>query len=187
MDEFYRDVAVLAFPTPAAGASIADIDEKALYVRAPYSSQPGVKPFLPVAGRSIPPSPPARPSIPRASSTSRTSSRPTAGSPGTCRPAAGRSCASAARATGANTRPAPVPGLGLECDKLDKAALRRPFRRLRRGAPPRDRPAPDRRPGGLDDAPHRQLGDGRAELDRGLPRGIPAPPRLRPAALSCRR
>jgi len=25
--------------------------------------------------------------------------------------------------TGANTRPAPVPGLGLECDKLDKAAL----------------------------------------------------------------
>src|SRR5512136_964089 len=47
MDGFYRDVAVLAFPTPSEGPGIADIDEKALYVRAPYSSQPGVRPFLP--------------------------------------------------------------------------------------------------------------------------------------------
>ena len=48
--EFYRDVAVLAFPTPEGGDRIADLDEKALYVRAPYSSQPGVKPYLPVGG-----------------------------------------------------------------------------------------------------------------------------------------
>ena len=29
---------------------IADVDEKALYVRDPYSSMPGVKPYLPSAG-----------------------------------------------------------------------------------------------------------------------------------------
>jgi hypothetical protein len=121
-NNYYRDVAVLAFPTPAAWPTIADIDEKALYVRAPYSSQPGVKPFLPapadfpavLADAAIDPSrivdltdrltddgrlawdvPAGRWTILRFGRTS----------------------------TGANTRPAPVPGLGLECDKLDKAAL----------------------------------------------------------------
>ncbi|NTV40023.1 MAG: hypothetical protein HGA51_08750, partial [Demequinaceae bacterium] len=48
-NEFYRDEAVLAFPTPTGNQRISDIDEKALYVRAPYSSQPNVKPFLPSA------------------------------------------------------------------------------------------------------------------------------------------
>jgi hypothetical protein len=122
MDGFYRDVAVLAFPTPAPARPIADIDEKALYVRAPYSSQPGVRPFLPSpaeypglpAGAAIDPSrivdltdkltadgrlawdvPPGRWTILRFGRTT----------------------------TGANTRPAPVPGLGLECDKLDAAAF----------------------------------------------------------------
>jgi len=46
-NDFYGDVTVLAFPTPTGGYRIEDIDEKALYVRAPYSSQPGVKAFLP--------------------------------------------------------------------------------------------------------------------------------------------
>ena len=86
--------------------------------------------------------------------------------------------------TGANTRPAPVPGLGLECDKFDKAALDAHFDAFI-GALLREigRAGTDRT-GGLDDAAHRQLGDGLAELDRRLPRGIPPPPRLRPAALS---
>ena len=48
-NEFYRDEVVLAFPTPAGNERISDIDEKALYVRAPYSSQPGVKARLPSA------------------------------------------------------------------------------------------------------------------------------------------
>jgi len=48
-NEFYRDVVVLAFPTPAGSQRISDIDEKALYVRAPYSSTPNVKPRLPSA------------------------------------------------------------------------------------------------------------------------------------------
>jgi hypothetical protein len=46
-NDFYQDVAILAFPTPAIQKKIADIDEKALYYRAPYSSVAGVKQFLP--------------------------------------------------------------------------------------------------------------------------------------------
>lgn len=45
--KFYEDVAVLAFPRPVVTEKINDIDEKALYYRAPYSSVAGVKPFLP--------------------------------------------------------------------------------------------------------------------------------------------
>ena len=48
-NEFYRDVFVLAFPTPNGKQRIEDIGEKALYVRAPYSSFPNVKSFLPTA------------------------------------------------------------------------------------------------------------------------------------------
>lgn len=44
---FYEDVAVLAYPTPAESKKIADIDEKVLYYRAPYSSAPHVKQYLP--------------------------------------------------------------------------------------------------------------------------------------------
>lgn len=122
MDDFYRDVAVLAFPTPAAGPSIADIDEKALYVRAPYSSQPGVKPFLPApadfpvlpAGSAVDPS-----RIVDLSEQLSADGRLTWDVP------AGRwtILRFGRTTTGANTRPAPVPGLGLECDKLDAAAL----------------------------------------------------------------
>ena len=44
-NDYYKDVCVLAFPTPAEG-KIADIGEKALYYRAPYTSMRGVKPRL---------------------------------------------------------------------------------------------------------------------------------------------
>jgi hypothetical protein len=43
---FYRDVAVLAFPTPPNPATLADLDEKSLVYRAPFSSQPNVKPRI---------------------------------------------------------------------------------------------------------------------------------------------
>ena len=45
--DYYKDEFVLAFPTPNKSAKLLDIDEKALYYRAPYSSRPGVKPYLP--------------------------------------------------------------------------------------------------------------------------------------------
>ena len=120
-EDFYADVAVLAFPKATNASLIADIDEKALYLRHPYSSRPGTKPFLPspaVAdensagaiarsdvidlgsrlqpdGRLLWHAPPGQWTILRFGRTS----------------------------TGANTRPAPQPGLGLECDKFDAAAL----------------------------------------------------------------
>ena len=122
MDGYYRDVAVLAFPTPAGGPLIADIDEKALYVRAPYSSQPGVKPFLP--------SPVDFPAIPAGAAVdpSRiidlTDKLTAEGRLAWDVPAGRWTILRFGRTTtGANTRPAPVPGLGLECDKLDAAAF----------------------------------------------------------------
>ena len=124
---YYRDVAVLAFPTPEGNARIPDIEEKAVYRRGHFSSEPGVKPLLPqpaafpslpkeqviaadrivdltgkldAQGKLIWDVPPGRWSVLRFGHTS----------------------------TGANTRPAPAPGLGLECDKLDKGALDAHFR-----------------------------------------------------------
>jgi hypothetical protein len=121
-DDFYRDVVVLAFPTPAGQGRIADIDEKALYYRAPYSSQPGVKPFLPA--------PAEHPALPadqciapdrivdltrNLSSDGRLEWNVPEGNWTVLR--FGR------RSTGQTTRPAPLPGLGFECDKFDPAAL----------------------------------------------------------------
>ncbi len=121
-DDFYRDVAVLAFPTPKGNSRLADIDEKALYVRAPYSSQPGVKPFLPAPADypELPPGAAIEPGLildlsDRLSADGRLAWDVPEGAWAILR--FGRT------STGANTRPAPVPGLGLECDKLDKAAL----------------------------------------------------------------
>ena len=121
-DAFHRDVSVLAFPSPATAARIDDLDEKALYVRAPYSSQRGVKPFLPApASFDEPP----RDAVITADAildlgqlldaTGRLRWDVPAG-----RWTILRFCRTS---TGANTRPAPLPGLGLECDKFDAAAL----------------------------------------------------------------
>jgi hypothetical protein len=120
--EFYRDVRVLAFPTPHGVRRIADIDEKALYLRAPYSSQPGVKPFLPA--------PAEHPAVPPAECVAREQVLDL-----TARLAADGRLAwdvppgdwtilrFGRTSTGQNTRPAPLAGLGLESDKFDRAAL----------------------------------------------------------------
>ncbi len=126
VEGFYRDVAVLAFPTPSEPYQIEDIDEKAVHHRGWYTSQPGVKSLLPLpetypslspdqiiainkivnltdklndSGRLIWDVPPGPWTVLRFGHTS----------------------------TGATTRPAPEPGLGLECDKFDKAALKAHF------------------------------------------------------------
>jgi hypothetical protein len=122
MDGYYRDVAVLAFPTPAAGPLIADIDEKALYVRAPYSSQPGVKPFLPSPVNF--PALPAGTAVDPSRIVDLTDKLTAEGRLAWDVPAGRWTILRFGRTTtGANTRPAPVPGLGLECDKLDAAAF----------------------------------------------------------------
>jgi len=122
MDGFYRDVAVLAFPTPAAGASISGVDEKALYVRAPYSSQPGVKPFLPAPADF--PALPVGAAIDPSRIVDLTDKLTAEGRLAWDVPAGRWTILRLGRTTtGANTRPAPVPGLGLECDKFDAAAF----------------------------------------------------------------
>lgn len=121
-NEFYSDVAVIAFPTPTANERIADIDEKALYLRHPYSSKPGVKTHLPAPAEhaAIPPGTAVESEriedlTGRLSADGRLTWKVPAGNWTILR--FGRT------STGANTRPAPQPGLGLECDKFDKAAL----------------------------------------------------------------
>ena len=121
-NEFYRDVAVLAFPTPAGNERIAHIDEKALYVRAPYSSQPGVKAFLPAPADH--PAVPAGAAVESARVVDLTERLADGGGLAWDVPAGDWTILRFGRtSTGANTRPAPAPGLGLECDKFDKAAL----------------------------------------------------------------
>ncbi len=123
-NEFYRDVVVLAFPTPAGGGSDrrhrreGALCPGALFVAAGREAVPARR------RRTIPPCPPGAAVDPAAHRRPlRTSRRRTAGWRGTCPQGSGRSCASAGPAPGPNTRPAPVPGSGLECDKLDQAAL----------------------------------------------------------------
>jgi hypothetical protein len=125
-NEFYSDVTVLAFPTPRGNERIANIDEKALYVRAPYSSQPGVKPFLPAPARFPAVAPNATIQTNGVVDLSKHMTRS-----GTLSwdvpPGSWTIMRFGNTSTGATTRPAPVPGLGLESDKLDTTALNAHF------------------------------------------------------------
>ena len=121
-NEFYRDVMVLAFPTPAGNQRISDIDEKADYVRAPYSSAPNVKPRLPSAA-----SYPALPAeaVVAADRVLDLSTKLDANGRLAWEVPEGKwtILRFGRTSNGAGTRPAPLPGLGLESDKFDKAAL----------------------------------------------------------------
>lgn len=123
---YYQDVAVLAFPTPLKNVKIEDIDEKALYVRAPYTSMPGVKLFLPEpffeetedgsyaidqddiidVTQYLKPDNTLQWNIPKGKWTIMRFGM---------------------RNNGAVTRPAPYPGLGFECDKFDTTAFKNHF------------------------------------------------------------
>ncbi|MBI5708505.1 MAG: hypothetical protein HZC36_16090 [Armatimonadetes bacterium] len=117
---FYRDVAVLAFRTPSGDYRIPDIDEKALYYRAPYSSQPGVKPYLLPDRRKLP----ASECIPAKSVIDLTSKlTPEGRLVWDVPPGEWTIVRFGRRITGQTTRPAPEPGLGLESDKFDRAGL----------------------------------------------------------------
>lgn len=116
---YYKDEFVLAFPTPAADDSISDVDEKALYYRAPYTSQPGVKPFLPAPAdfTTAPGSAIKKDAIIDLTDKLRPDGRIEWNVPegnwtimrfGSCN-------------NGAITRPAPLPGLGLESNKFSSS------------------------------------------------------------------
>ena len=82
---------------------------------------------------------------------------------------------------GGVTRSAQAEANGWECDKLSKAAVETQFCAHGRQVAGRRRAACRQ-----DDRlhPHRQLGGRLGQLDRRLPRRVPPPPRLRPAAVS---
>lgn len=124
--DFYKDVAVLAYPTPAKGKLIADIDEKALYYRAPYTSVDSVKPYLPAPAHY--PALPADAVIEKETIVDLTDHLQSDGSFMWDVPGGNWTIMRFVRRNnGAVTRPAPQPGLGFECDKFDTAALNAHF------------------------------------------------------------
>jgi hypothetical protein len=119
---FYRDVAVLAYPTPAVGWTLPDIEEKALVYRAPFSSQPGVKPYLEAPAEY--PAAPEGSTIPVAQILELTAHLQPEGRLNWQVPEGRWTVLRlVSRNNGASTRPAPAPGIGFECDKFDAEAL----------------------------------------------------------------
>ncbi|MCP4312911.1 MAG: glycosyl hydrolase, partial [Bacteroidetes bacterium] len=122
--EFYEDVAVYAFPHRE--PVIEDVDEKALYLRRPYTSMEGVRTHLP-SPVSFPEPDKSKVIEPgeiidltnRLQADGRLQWDVPAGEWTILR--MGR------RSTGSNTRPAPEAGLGFESNKFDKAALNTHF------------------------------------------------------------
>ncbi len=120
-DAWHKDVAVLAFPTPPEKRTILLVDEKALYYRAPYTSQPGVLPYLPApAGFEEVPGSAVDPDR-MIDLTSRLQADGLLN--WEAPPGDWTVMRFVARNNGAVTRPAPRPGLGFECDKFDRAAF----------------------------------------------------------------
>ncbi|MGA2497014.1 MAG: glycosyl hydrolase [Tepidisphaeraceae bacterium] len=123
---YYRDVAVQAFPTSPQAYGIEDIQEKALYHRGHFSSEGGVKQLLPMTARHavlLPGQIVSSKQIVDLSGKLDANGRLAWDVPD----GNWTIMRFGHTSTGANTRPAPQPGLGLECDKLDKAALKAHF------------------------------------------------------------
>ena len=120
--DYYRDLAVLAFPTPEGNAKIARTAEKALYRRGYFSSQPFNAQIIPMPADY--PEPSAGEVIPEARLLNLSKRMDQAGLL-TWEVPEGRWTIFrfGFTTTGALTKPAPKPGLGLECDKFSKAAL----------------------------------------------------------------
>ncbi len=124
-EDYYEDVAVLAFPTPAVESKIADVDEKALYYRAPYTSKEGVKPYFPthtdyqeISGSAID----------KSKIVDITEKlKPDGSLEWDVPPGNWTIMRFGKRNNGAVTRPAPEPGLGFECDKFDTVAFKAHF------------------------------------------------------------
>jgi hypothetical protein len=120
--EFYQDVVVLAFPTPTNATKIDNVDEKALYYRAPYSSQAGVKPFL-----TDPKSIGTKSNGEGIDSKKIVNLTARLGKDGRLTWSVPKGNWTIMRfgrtLTGQTTRPAPDPGLGFESDKFDAQAI----------------------------------------------------------------
>lgn len=127
-NDYYDDVAVLAYPTQEVAdiskvPKISGITEKALYYRAPYSSAPGVKPYLSYAiqqenvqaGAVV-----MKKNIIDISDKMKSNGELDWDVP----PGKWTIVRFGKRNNGAITRPAPYPGLGFEADKFDTVAIK---------------------------------------------------------------
>lgn len=122
-NDFYKDVAVLAFPRPAGQGKINSIDEKALYYREPFSSKAGVPPYIPSLS-DYTDSPAA--AIQKDRIIDLTDKLQPDGTLNWVVPEGNWTIMRfGSRNNGAVTRPAPIQGLGFESDKFDTAALDR--------------------------------------------------------------
>ena len=117
---FYEDVAVLAFPSRK--PLIADIDEKGLFVRGPYSIWKQVKPYLPTSANYAEPG--TAGVIQPGQIVDLTKQLKPDGSLKWNVPAGDWTIVRMGRRpTGASSRPAPSTAIGLESDKFDAKAL----------------------------------------------------------------
>ncbi|WP_423128721.1 glycosyl hydrolase [Gaoshiqia sp. Z1-71] len=125
-DAYYQDVAVLAYPTPKSAVKITNIDEKALFVRAPYTSMAGVKPYLPEPG--YPTDEVGQAAVDLATIIDLSSKLQADGTLEWKVPEGEWTVIRLGmRNNGAVTRPAPYPGIGFECDKFDTVAFKNHF------------------------------------------------------------
>lgn len=119
--DYYEDVAVLAFPATNSKVSIKDIEEKALYYRGPYSSVPGVKQFIPREEQDKLLEPGDAVSVDQIIDL--TSLLKDESVIWDVPSGEWMIMRFGIRNNGAVTRPAPLPGVGFECDKTDTTAL----------------------------------------------------------------
>ena len=119
--DYYEDVAVLAFSSTNGQAAIKDIDEKALYYRAPYSSVPGVKQYIPREIQNEPAK--SGEGIAENQIIDLTSLLKDGSITWDVPNGEWTIMRFGIRNNGAVTRPAPFPGIGFECDKSDTTAL----------------------------------------------------------------
>ncbi len=121
---FYQDVAVYAFPR--SDPLVENIDEKALFVRNPYTSMPGVRTHFPSPASF--PEADKSPVIDPGKIIDLTSRlQPDGRLQWEVPPGEWTILRMGRRSTGANTRPAPAAGLGFESNKFDRDALEAHF------------------------------------------------------------
>jgi hypothetical protein len=121
-DPYYEDVAVYAIPNSAVPV-IADINEKALYERDPYSSKPNVKPYLPALANY---DEPANSKVLDPSEIMNVTEylQPNGHLVWDAPKGQWTIIRMGKRVTGASSRPAPEPAIGLESNKMDTLAFR---------------------------------------------------------------
>ena len=122
--DFYQDVCVLAFPTPAQEGKIDIIKEKALYIRHPFSSKAGVRAHFDAAEGKLADNT-AINAVDLSKIIDISDHMDAEGNLTWDAPAGSWTVMRfGSRNNGAATRPAPTPGVGMEADKFSTKALR---------------------------------------------------------------